>query len=99
MTEALRSYRLLESRLWYTRWRHEGAESPEEDTILDEMDRIWLQLSEEEQTLVRTEGPRCWPMHSYWPPPLVLGSLQAPRPWTYEEFRSPEETILDADAA
>lgn len=61
VTEALRIYRSLESRLSYTRWRHAGGESPEEDAILDEMDQVWLKLSEEEQNLLRAEGPTCWP--------------------------------------
>ena len=100
MTEALRSYRLLESRLWYTRWRHEGCESLAEDAILDQMDQAWLQLSDEQQNLLRAEGPRCWPMDwSCWPPPLPEDGLSAPRPWTYEKFRSPQDAILDADAA
>jgi hypothetical protein len=87
-------------RLWYTRWRHEGNESPEEDAILDEMDEAWWKLSEEGRSLLTAEGPRCWPMDpSCWPPPLPEPGIAAPKPWTYGEFRSTEEAILDADAA
>lgn len=100
MTEHLRSYRLLESRLWYTRWRHEGGESPEEDAILDAMDEAWRKLGAEEQRLLRAEGPRCWPLDSSaWPSlPLDQGLLPR-RSWSYDDFHSPQETILGADVA
>ena len=61
MTEALLSYRSLESRLRDTRWRHSGDESRKEDAILDEMEQAWLKLSDEERRLLRAEGPTCWP--------------------------------------
>ncbi|MEW6753233.1 MAG: hypothetical protein AB1505_19975 [Candidatus Latescibacterota bacterium] len=100
MTEAMRTYRALELRLWYTRWRYEGRESPEEDAILDEMEQAWLQLSDDEHALLWAEGPRCWPMDApYWPPALPEARSWAPKPWTYDGFRSPEQAIVDADAA
>ena len=100
MTEALASYRSLELRLWAVRWRHEGSESPEEDSTLEEMDVAWSKLSEAERELLRSEGPRCWPMDaSAWPPSVlaVLGSSSAA--WPYEGFTSPYDAIIDADAA
>ncbi|MEO8657055.1 MAG: hypothetical protein ABI693_01215 [Bryobacteraceae bacterium] len=62
MSKELVRYRRLERRLWMTRWRHEGEESAEEDGVLDEMELAWLDLSESEQAILRTERPRCWPM-------------------------------------
>jgi hypothetical protein len=100
MTEALRSYRSLELRLWDARWRHAGDESPEEDAILDEMDQVWLRLSEDERNQLREEGPRCWPMDpACWPPGLCPSGISTPRAWPYEGFRSPEEAILSARVA
>jgi hypothetical protein len=40
---------------------HEGAESSEEDAILDEMELAWTDLSEGEEAMLRAEAPRCWP--------------------------------------
>lgn len=98
MTKDLASYRQLERRLWMTRWRHEGEESAEEDAILDEMERSWLNLTDDERGLLSREGPRCWPMEpSAWPPDLVTAPIFAPSPWTYEGFRSPSDAILSVD--
>ena len=60
----LAHYRQLERRLWMARWRHEGEESVEEDAILDEMEDAWLNLTEDERTLLNLEGPTCWFMDS-----------------------------------
>lgn len=59
--EPLERYRWLQSKLLLTRM-HGGSES-EEDLILDEMDWVWYQLSLDEQTLLNSEGPQCWPDH------------------------------------
>ena len=99
MTEVLVHYRQLERRLWMVRWRHEGEESVEEDAILDEMDDTWMNLTEDEQALLRLEGPRCWPTDSSSLPPRLSESQypSAPTSWTYEGFHSPNEAILSAD--
>jgi len=83
------------------RWINEGRESPEEDAILDEMEKAWLQLSEEEQAQLRQEPPRCWPTEypSLAPQILCAPNIVAPLPWAYEGFDSPLDTILDAEAA
>jgi hypothetical protein len=101
MTKALEHYRQLERRLWMVRWRHEGEESLEEDAILDEMERPWMDLSEDERALLRLEGPRCWPTDSSSLPPRFSDSLcpSAPTPWAYEGFHSPDQAILSADAS
>ncbi len=101
MTKDLARYRQLESRLWMTRWRHEGQESAEEDAILDEMEDAWMDLIEEDRALLRLEGPRCWPMDPSSLPPGLAGTLysSAPTAWAYEGFHSPAEAILSADAA
>jgi hypothetical protein len=83
------------------RWRHEGEESVEEDAILDEMESIWMNLTEDERALLNLEGPTCWPMDSSSSPPQLSDSryLSSPTPWAYEGFQSPEEAILSAEAA
>jgi hypothetical protein len=52
MTKEFEHCRQLERRLWMTRWMHGGQESPGEDATLDEMEDIWLHLSDEEQDLL-----------------------------------------------
>jgi hypothetical protein len=101
MTEELAQYRQLEARLWMSRWSHEGKESVEEDAILDEMERVWMSLIEDERALLRREGPRCWPTEASSLPPQLAGSLYfpVPTPWAYEGFHSPAEAILSAEAA
>ena len=99
MTKDLMHYRQLERRLWMVRWRHEGQESAEEDAILDRMENIWMNLIEDERSLLRLEGPRCWPTDSSALPPQFADTLDlsAPTPWAYEGFHSPAEAILSAD--
>ncbi len=101
MTDGLTRYRRLERNLWLTRWRHEGGESPQEDAILDEMEQCWMSLGDDERSLLSQEGPRCWPMEPCSQPPDILDAppVSAPRPWPYEGFTSPQETILSKDAA
>ena len=100
MTERLAQYRGLERRLWMARWQCEGEESADEDGILDEMERVWKSLSEDECRLLNQEAPRCWPMESSsWPPdPAESHQTFAPMPWTYEGFHSAEDTILSDTA-
>jgi hypothetical protein len=83
------------------RWRHEGQESAEEEPILDEMEDVWMNLTEDEQSLLRLERPRCWPTESSSMPPRLADTpyASAPTPWAYEGFRSPAETILSEEAA
>jgi hypothetical protein len=81
------------------RWRHEGQESAEEDRILDGMEQLWLNLTEDERAVLRLEGPRCWPTESSSAPPDLadLAYEAAPEPWSYEGFHSPAEAILSTD--
>ena len=94
-------YRQLERRLWLIRWRNAGEESVEEDEVLDEMDRTWMQLSEREQAILRAEGPHCWPMDASALPPQFADArwITEPEAWAYEGFDSVEETILSAGAS
>ena len=98
MTDQLDSYRKLERRLWMARWMHEGQESPQEDDVLDEMDATWRTLTNEEQEMLRLEGPRCWPTDcpAFHPPTLAEGRPNSPAqtPWSYQGFSSPYQTIL-----
>src|ERR1017187_2459961 len=97
----LTHYRQLERRLWMTRWRYEGQESPEEDAILNEMEGVWMNLNEGERALLRLEGPRWRPTESSSLSPQLADTMYAPAltPWAYEGFHSPAEAILSADAA
>jgi len=101
VTEDLARYRQLERRLWMARWKHGEQESAQEDALLDEMEDVWTKLTADEQALLRTEGPRCWPTESSSLPPWLSDTLYAsgPTSWTYEGFRSPTETILSEEAA
>ena len=94
-------YRQLERRLWLIRWRNAGEESVEEDEVLDEMDRTWTQLSEREQAILRTEGPRCWPMDPSVLPPQFADArwIAEPEAWAYEGFDSAAQTIISAGAS
>lgn len=95
MTETMGLYRRLERRLWVLRWQHEGRESAEEDMILDEMDRIWAALTEDERSVLNREGPRCWPMDARgWVPTLAeLAQVVTPEQPCYRGFASVTETL------
>ena len=101
MSKELVRYRRLERRLWITRWRHDGAESAEEEEILDEMEAAWMELSQSEQAVLRTEGPRCWPEDFLSLPPQFLDAnyLSEPEAWAYEGFSSPLQAIPSLEAA
>jgi len=101
MTREFVRYRQLERRLWLIRWRNAGDESVEEDEVLDEMDRTWMQLSEREQAILRAEGSRCWPMDSSALPPQFADArwIADPEAWAYEGFDSAAQTILSAGAS
>ncbi len=100
MTREFAHYRQLERRLWLARWMREGRESPDEDAILDEMENAWFCLTDDEQSRLRREPPRCWPGESSsLPPELSETPLGAPGPWGYEGFHSPNDAILGEEAA
>ena len=58
MSAPLDHYRKLEERLRYLRWLSQGLESVQEDTLLEEMDDVWWELSEEERAIAEAERPR-----------------------------------------
>ena len=58
MSDALQRYRSLEADLIYIRWQSAGLESEAEDPILDAMEDIWYELSEEEQQVLYREGTK-----------------------------------------
>ena len=58
MSDALQRYRSLEADLIYIRWQYAGLESEAEDPILDAMEEIWYELSEEEQQVLYREGTK-----------------------------------------
>lgn len=101
MSKEFVRYRRLERRLWMTRWRHAGNESAEEDETLDEMESAWMDLSESEQAILRTEGPRCWPTDFSALPPQFMDAryVSEPEAWAYEGFPSPLEAILSTETA
>jgi len=58
MSEAMKKYRRLEERLIWMRWINRGHEAPEEEDLLEEMTEAWMGLSDQEQELIRQEGPK-----------------------------------------
>lgn len=58
MSEALEMYRRLENHLVRIRWLRGGAESVEEDALLDQMDVAWSRLSPQEQAQLNAEPVR-----------------------------------------
>ncbi len=58
MSEAFERYRSLEHDLIHIRWQHAGFDSEEEESILEDMDVVWYELSEEEQQLLYSEGAK-----------------------------------------
>ena len=54
MSAGLEHYRLLEMKLDEIRAKY-GEESAEEDLLLDEMDHVWHQLTDEEWEILRNE--------------------------------------------
>jgi hypothetical protein len=101
MSEALATYRLLEGRLWMERLRHEGKETTEEDAILDQMESAWMALRDDERSLLRNEGPRCWPKDpSVWPPEHGYAqSLPERGVSVYDGFHSPADAIETVGAS
>jgi hypothetical protein len=101
MTKELVRYRRLERRLWMIRWRYGDEESAGEDEVLDEMESAWMDLSESEQAMLRSEGPRCWPTDFSVLPPQFLDTryVSEPEAWAYEGFSDPMQAILSAEAA
>jgi hypothetical protein len=51
--DAFSNYRRLEKELRAVRLKNANVESQEEDAILETMDSVWRQLSEEEREVVR----------------------------------------------
>ena len=101
MSKEFVRYRRLERQLWLTRWRCQGKESAGEDAILDEMESAWMDLSESEQAILRSELPRCWPMDLSVLPPQFEDArfISAPESWAYEGFNSPLHAIVSSEAA
>ena len=58
MSDALQQHRALERELIYIRWKYAGLESEEEESILDAMEEVWYELSEEEQDELNSEGTK-----------------------------------------
>jgi|GEM_PF-3789334 len=58
MSEAMSEYRRLEKRLIWLRWINEGHEAPEEEDLLEEMAEVWMHLSDQDQKMIRQEGPK-----------------------------------------
>ena len=95
MTEVMARYRQLQRRLWVIRWYHEGEESIEEDAVLDEMDGVWNNLTDNERDLLNQQEARCWPMEAIgWvPTPAEATRLTTPEQPSYAGFTSVAETI------
>jgi hypothetical protein len=70
--EVLARYRCLENELVRIRWVHRGAESPEEDELLEKMDAVWSRLSAEDQAIASAEPIRSLVRESPLPIRMVL---------------------------
>lgn len=57
-------YRERECELLRVRELHRDQDSPEEDAILDQMDVLWYELSDEEKAALSAEGPQATPRQS-----------------------------------
>ena len=55
MGDLLLRYRELETRLAEIRKNHAGRESPEEEKLMDQMEALWWELSEEEKEISNRE--------------------------------------------
>ena len=95
MSERLTRYRAVEARLYVLRFIHAGAESGDEDPLLDEMEALWMELSPEERRRLDAEGSRCWPMAPDFaaPDPRDMGGSLTAAP-AYDGFVSATEAIL-----
>ncbi|QDE93733.1 hypothetical protein BHS06_34760 [Myxococcus xanthus] len=51
-------YRALLNKLRLVRARHPEGDSPEEDGLLDDMDDVWMEMSEGERSAMATERAR-----------------------------------------
>lgn len=63
LSEAMRRYRVLEDDLRLVRSENAPG-SPSEDPIIEEMARLWWDLSDIEREQLDSEGPTCWPAAS-----------------------------------
>jgi len=82
MSEALAKYRCLENELVRIRWVHRGAESPEEDDLLEKMDTEWSRLSAEDQAVASAEPVRSLVRES----PLPIRTMVDEDVWVYREL-------------
>lgn len=62
MSEVLEKYREMQKKLSWIRWAHLGHESEEEDSLLELMDEVWWELSEEERQVISAEPSRLDPI-------------------------------------
>jgi hypothetical protein len=60
LSEAMHRYRALEDDLRLIRSENPPG-SPQEEPILEEMARLWWDLSDIERQKLDDEGPTCWP--------------------------------------
>jgi hypothetical protein len=58
MSESMKTFRELERKLMFIRFCHGGLESKDEDFVLEEMDEVWWQLSQQERDQISSEGPK-----------------------------------------
>ena len=52
MSEAFRWTKKLELELEHVRWRHAGLDSAEEARLLDQLDALWWQMTDEERQTI-----------------------------------------------
>ncbi len=58
ISNTLKKYIKLDAVLAHTRYLNNGKESKEEDAILEAMDDLWYELSEDEINKIRVSGAK-----------------------------------------
>lgn len=93
MSKAFQIYRALERDLIYLRWQHAGFESEEEDPILDAMEAVWYELSEEEQQVLYAEGTRSLIRNANGNSPHRDRDLKDKNSWREADSSTPVRTL------
>ena len=65
----IQAYRRLELKMVAVREKHRGADSEEEDAILEELDDSWWTLTYEERTYLNTHRPNHEALVKWLPAP------------------------------
>lgn len=68
MSDRLDRYRAYESQLAWLRWMHAGLETEDEEQLMDEIERLWWEMTTDEHQIANGE---LVPTLTTCPPPLM----------------------------